>query len=73
MPLHGERDIIIAKCVRLSVLSVCHTLVLYRNECIVKLFPPSVMGRTLVFLRLTTVTKFQRELPRQIRGREESL
>jgi len=42
--MHAEHDIVVAN---LSCLSVCHTLVLYRNECTyVKRFPPSGRGMT---------------------------
>jgi len=46
--MHGERDTVMAN--KSVCSSVPYTPILYRNECIiVKLFPPSGTGMTLVF------------------------
>ena len=56
MPMHAERDIVMADP---SVCpSVRQTLVLYRNECTYRqLFPSSGGSMTLALLSATAVTK----------------
>ena len=63
--MHAERDIVLANpSVRPSVcLSVTLWYDIKTNAQIVKLFPRSCRGITLVFSNATAVMKFQKELP----------